>query len=156
MSNKNRGKQQYQPVKNPNSIQSATAVAVQYQEASSYSGPLPQPEDLQKYEQACPGAADRIIVMAEKQAAHRQELERDIQFLNHKIVASSSRNSLLGVISAFLLCAMAIGAAVLLALNDKTVAGTIIGAVGLSSLVGTFIYGTRANKSTENSDDMNN
>ena len=41
-------------------------------EISRFSGPLPHPEDLAKYEQVLPGAADRIISMAEQQAAHRQ------------------------------------------------------------------------------------
>lgn len=31
-----------------------------------YSGPLPQPEALAKYDQIVPGAAERIIKMAEK------------------------------------------------------------------------------------------
>ena len=42
---------------------------------SHFSGPLPSPEALGKYEQICPGSADRIIKMAEGQAAHRQALE---------------------------------------------------------------------------------
>jgi uncharacterized membrane protein len=47
-------------------------------EISRFSGPLPHPEDLAKYEQVLPGAADRIIRMAEQQAAHRQNLERAV------------------------------------------------------------------------------
>lgn len=38
-------------------------------------GPLPSPE-IQAYENACSGAADRIIRMAEEQAKHRQECEK--------------------------------------------------------------------------------
>jgi uncharacterized membrane protein len=47
-------------------------------EVSRYSGPLPKPEDLAKYEQVLTGSADRIIRMAEQQATHRQNLERVI------------------------------------------------------------------------------
>jgi uncharacterized membrane protein len=43
-----------------------------------YEGPLPKAEELQRYEQALPGAADRIITMAEKQAEHRRGLENRI------------------------------------------------------------------------------
>jgi uncharacterized membrane protein len=43
--------------------------------AVSFSGPLPPPEVLQNYNQITPGAADRIISMAEKQSQHRQESE---------------------------------------------------------------------------------
>ncbi|MEW6200669.1 MAG: DUF2335 domain-containing protein [bacterium] len=33
--------------------------------AARYSGPIPLPEHLQKYEQILPGSANRIISMAE-------------------------------------------------------------------------------------------
>jgi len=42
----------------------------QYLEAS-YSGPLPPPAALEKYEKIQPGAADRIISMAEKEQSSR-------------------------------------------------------------------------------------
>lgn len=51
-------------------------------EISRFSGPLPHPEDLAKYEQILPGAADRLIRMAEQQAAHRQNLEKAVIFSN--------------------------------------------------------------------------
>lgn len=41
----------------------------------SFTGPLPPPEVLEKYNQAVPGLAERIIKMAEQQATHRQQLE---------------------------------------------------------------------------------
>lgn len=40
-------------------------------ERSEFSGPLPTPEHLKGYEECCPGAADRIITMAEKEQEHR-------------------------------------------------------------------------------------
>ena len=40
-----------------------------------HSGPLPAPEDLGQYEAICPGAAGRIIAMAEQNMAHRQSME---------------------------------------------------------------------------------
>src|SRR5438874_4006878 len=45
---------------------------------SLHVGPLPSPEDLGKYDIICPGAANRILTLAEKQSAHRQELERTV------------------------------------------------------------------------------
>lgn len=44
--------------------------------ASLFSGPLPPPDALQGYENISPGFANRILVMAEQQSVHRQELER--------------------------------------------------------------------------------
>jgi hypothetical protein len=51
-------------------------------EISRFSGPLPHPEDLAKYEQVLPGSADRIISMAEQQAEHRRNLEKSVILSN--------------------------------------------------------------------------
>lgn len=40
-----------------------------------HEGPLPAPEDLQRYEALAPGAAERIIRMAEAEQSHRHALE---------------------------------------------------------------------------------
>ena len=41
----------------------------------SHSGPLPHPSILRGYEDVCPGAADRVIRMAEQRAMHRETFE---------------------------------------------------------------------------------
>ncbi|MDR1205511.1 MAG: DUF2335 domain-containing protein [Peptococcaceae bacterium] len=99
-----------------------------------HSGPLPSPEILQGYESVLPGAADRIIAMAEKQAQHRQEIEK-IAY------RSESRNSFTGVVMA--------GAVVVLIsvpaiLSGNAVIAGLLGSAGLVGLAGAFIYGTRA------------
>src|SRR5580658_8735876 len=43
--------------------------------AKYHSGYLPSPEDLIQYNQAVPNGADRIMTMAERQSAHRIEIE---------------------------------------------------------------------------------
>lgn len=40
-----------------------------------YQGPLPAPHDLFQYDQLLPGSADRIIAMAEREQAHRMNIE---------------------------------------------------------------------------------
>lgn len=59
-----------------------------------FSGPIPPPDIIEKYERILPGAADRIITMAEQQATHRQAMEK-------KMIESESRDGLLGIIFAF-------------------------------------------------------
>ena len=54
---------------------SATAMSARTLSLGVYQGPLPPPGALAQYEAACPGAADRIIAMAERQAKHRQDAE---------------------------------------------------------------------------------
>ena len=41
--------------------------------AKSWAGPLPPPEDFRKYEEALPGAADRILSLAESQQQIQNE-----------------------------------------------------------------------------------
>lgn len=43
-----------------------------------FEGPIPHPTILRQYEQVFPGAAERIVAMAEKQSQHRQKIESDI------------------------------------------------------------------------------
>lgn len=44
-------------------------------ERAFYSGPLPHPQQLKAYDDITPGAADRIIAMAERENAHRHKKE---------------------------------------------------------------------------------
>ena len=44
----------------------------------AYSGPIPPPDILKGIEDIVPGGADRVIRMAENQAAHRQKMEATI------------------------------------------------------------------------------
>jgi len=67
-----------------------------------YSGPLPHPDVLIKYNQAVPNAAERILQMAESQAKHRQALE-------DRVTRANVRNQLLGSIFGFVLGSAAIG-----------------------------------------------
>jgi len=54
--------------------------------AEVFSGPLPPPSVLSQYNQVVPGAAERIIAMAESQSEHRQQLE-------NKVIESDIKNS---------------------------------------------------------------
>ncbi|MXW44741.1 MAG: DUF2335 domain-containing protein [Gammaproteobacteria bacterium] len=48
---------------------------VAYIEAASFIGPLPPPSLLEGYESTLPGAAERILRLAEKEQFHRQDWE---------------------------------------------------------------------------------
>ena len=107
--------------------------------AASYSSPIPPAEQVRQYEDVCPGAADRILAMAEAQSRHRQEIEK-------KVISSGAKNSLLGVIFAFILGLSTVFGGVLLAFNGLAWPGALLGSAGLVGLVSVFIYGTRSNK----------
>lgn len=111
-----------------------------YISATSYRGPLPPPELFIQYEQILPGAADRILTMAEKQSQHRQTKEL-IQ------VKSESRDSLLGIICALIIGLSVIAGGVCIAIIGKQPwPGAAFGATSIAGLVGVFIYGTQSNK----------
>ncbi len=48
---------------------------------NSHSGPIPSPEDFERYDQSLPGAADRILSMAEKEQQIRA-IEQEKAFSN--------------------------------------------------------------------------
>lgn len=108
-------------------------------QVSHFSGPLPHPDILMKYNEVAPGAADRIIAMAENQADHRQ-------FLEKTVVTNGVRDSKRGQIFAFMLALVAFVCGFVLLLYDKQVAGfsVLIGSVG--SLVVVFVYGKKSEK----------
>ena len=55
-----------------------------------HQGPLPHPAVLKQYNDVVPGAAERIMRMAEQQAIHRQDLEAHI-------IRTDTLKSLLGM-----------------------------------------------------------
>lgn len=50
-------------------------IAQQHMQVRHHSGPIPAPQDLFQYDQLLPGTADRIIAMAEREQAHRMNME---------------------------------------------------------------------------------
>jgi uncharacterized membrane protein len=105
----------------------------------SFSGPLPPPEILEKYNQALPGLGERIICMAEQQARHRQEIEKTV-------VNSNAFVQKVGPFLGFVVAMTAVVGGIELILRGKDGYGlsAIIGA--LASLAGVFIYGKSQQK----------
>ena len=105
------------------------------QSAYTFSGPIPPPEILSKYDKISPGLAEKIIIMAEKQSTHRQSLESKVIYSDIKI---RSR----GQIFAFILGILAACFSTLLLLNGKSISGfiTLFGTLG--TLITAFMYGS--------------
>ncbi len=94
---------------------------------------------LVQYNEAFPGCAERIVAMAERQATHRQDLEKTA-------ITSNRRRELTGQVFGLVIALSAIGCGTYLAMHDKPLAGlgTIIATV--VSLVAVFIYGKYTQK----------
>lgn len=114
--------------------------AVVVQQQSFHSGPLPAPEDLQKYNAALPGLADRIVVMAEKQAGHRQRLES-------RVVWFDGVRLILGLVFGVVIAVAGILAGAYLISTGHSVTGLASILVPLGAIVGAFVYQQRRKQS---------
>ena len=105
--------------------------------AQSYAGPLPPASEFEKYNRVVPDAGSRILAMAEKEAAHRHSIQ-------DQIVKRDSRDSLFGIVFAFILSlgCLIIGAYIILTLPNNIgaiIAGAIFGLSGIFSVIKSMI-----------------
>ncbi|MBI4257013.1 DUF2335 domain-containing protein [Candidatus Uhrbacteria bacterium] len=106
---------------------------VQHQE---FSGPIPPPSLFREYDQIVPGAAERLLQMAEKQAAHRILLE-------HSVILSDIKKSERGQRFGFCIAVFGLVCAFALGLIGREIVAGIIGGGTLVSLASVFVYGRR-------------
>ena len=105
----------------------------------AFQGPIPPPAVLESYERIVPGAAERILKMAENQAAHRQDIEKIV-------VRSGTRASLLGIVVSAIIVVCAFGwSAYALSIGQtaQAVKGITVTILGFAV---TFIYGKRSTR----------
>ena len=102
----------------------------------SVSGPLPPPEFFRAYEDTLPGAADRILAMAERQQEHRQSQESIRLNMNNALVRR-------GQWMAFLIVIAGVAAGAVLIMFDKPLAGfaALVGTIG--TVAGAYIWSRR-------------
>ena len=122
----------------PKPPEAATFTIVASQQTTvEFRGPLPPPEILQAYNKALPNGAERIVAMAERQSAHRQEIEKTV-------VKGNVTVQKIGVFSSLLITLTAISLGSALIYNDKDTSGLAVIISSLACLVGAFIYGRRS------------
>lgn len=108
-----------------------TRVVRQSAVMEQYSGPIPSAAEFKKYEEILPGAADRILGMAERQATHRQKLETSA-------IKSNIENSRRGQCFAFIISMTALVTGFVLILCDKNALGISIIIADLIALATVF------------------
>lgn len=116
-------------------------VVLQREEMVIHRGPIPSAGELKKYEEILPGAADRILSMAESQSKHRQELEK-------AVVESNTKNSERGQMFAFIISVAIIVVGFILIMYDKNALGFTMIIGDLVALVTVFV-GNRISTSRE-------
>ena len=99
----------------------------------AFAGPIPHPDHFAAYEQALPGAADRILKLAEAQSAHRQRQEKRAQ---DALIQARTRGQWFG----FIMATVCLGLGGYLSASGVDIIGGVVLTVGLAQL-GFAIYG---------------
>jgi len=99
--------------------------------------PLPLASEVAGYENLLPGSADRILNLVEKQAAHRQELEK-------AEIISDTKNSFYALVFAFVFAMSVLISAVVLILFGHSEAAAIVGVGGIGTVVGAFLQNKKS------------
>ncbi len=140
------------PNKNKHVTKQQISIQQQHHKEEFYSGPVPKPDDLQKYEQIQPGFADRLLKMAEKEQIERFNINnkilsdtKDVHLIeanNHK---RGQNYALLSIIIIVVLCGYCVYSG-----SPNNASAIAIGT--LVAIVGVFISGKILKKdtSTEN------
>lgn len=105
---------------------------LQIQKAEMFSGPVPPPEIIEKYERIYPGAAKIIFEEWDGQVKHRHHIEKGI-------VWTDNIKSILGVIFGFLAVMAAISGGVYTAISGLQLFGGGLSLAGLAMIATAFI-----------------
>ena len=110
-------------------------------QVQQWTGPLPSPDALVRYNDAVPGAAERIISMAEKEMEHRHKREDAIIEQDKRAMDKEWALALISTILGFV-CVLVLAALVGYALyigTDNVALGAAIGAI--AAVAGLFTVG---------------
>lgn len=103
-------------------------------QSEQFSGPIAHPKHLRAYEEILPGAAERIMAMAENQQNHNTDMEK-------KIIAAQISDQKRGMRYGLVALTLVIGLAAFAGMNgNNALAGMLISA-GAAGVVGAFIKG---------------
>lgn len=106
----------------------------------SFIGPLPPPNILRGYNEVIPGAAERILAMAENQQSHRIQMES-------AVVQENCKSQRRGLTFGFVITMTVVLGGFFLIYKGKSASGLISVVLALASLVGIFIYGKEKQQS---------
>lgn len=97
-----------------------------------FSGPLPHPDTLARYDQIVPGAANRIVTKFEAQTEHRMRIEKIV-------VWAGSIKEVAGVFLGFIIAVLTISGGIYTALKGQPFLGGSLSFAGLALIVGAFV-----------------
>lgn len=101
---------------------------------ASFTGPLPPPSMLAHYNDIIPNGAERIMAMAERQQAHRHDLEQHV-------IKSNSSNQRLGVVLGFIIALFVAGGGFWLVYLGREAAGIASVITSIAGPASVFVWG---------------
>lgn len=110
------------------------------------SGPLPSPDELSGFERVAPGAAERIITMAEREQSHRMDVELMAQRadIRHRDTLTDGqqsnaravfRSDIMGQLLGFAVCIACVAGVVWLGLNGQTGAAVALTVIPTAAVI---------------------
>ena len=115
-------------------------VSVSKSEMSVHSGPLPDPMTLKLYNELVPGAAERILQMAEREQLNRHQSE-------HSLNKSAIAMGYLGIVFALFSVVIISGLVYYSISKGFSTTASAIGVGAIASVAGVFMFFKRSQKS---------
>ena len=110
-----------------------------YERMYSFSGPLPHPDILEGYDKIVPGAAERIIDMAENEQKHRISMDE-------KSISNAVIIGYLGIIFAFISVLLISGLFYFSLSKGSDMAAIALAITAMASVAGVFVFYRKKNK----------
>ena len=130
-------------------VQTAQQVQTIQAAQTTFTGPMPPPDLLRQYDAVVLGAAERILVMAEKEARHRQSNEsqalaanieaqkQQLSIAEHQTKATF-RSDAIGQFCGFLVSLICVAGSVYLALNGQPWVAGLLAGLPLAAIIRAF------------------
>lgn len=138
------------PTKQRNNRKDIEFSAQQKTVTTHYSGAVPPPEVLRGINDIVPGAAERLIKLAEDESLHRRSLEqkaldanvsgqsKQLQ-INERQTELVFKSDFIGQALGFLVCIGCIAASVFLGINDRETLAGVIALIPTAALIRAFV-----------------
>ncbi len=124
-------------------------VATQKQVTLEYAGPIPDPLSLAQYDKIVPGAAERILSMAELEQSHRHSLENEYAKASFEDMRLEHEDLVRGQQCAFVVALAMLAVSAFLINQGQALGGTILGGSTLGMIVLAFVSSGRRKKSLD-------
>jgi uncharacterized membrane protein len=129
---------------NPPSQSNSAPVAKQQEQTITqvaFTGPIPHPSVLQEYNDVLPGLAERIVTMAEAEATHRHEMDREVARQNELIIKEEFCERRIGQFLGLGIAVLTISAAIFAIAHGAEKAAMVIGGATVVGLATVFVVG---------------